>query len=88
VRVTAPPGWVPADTPPETEFLDGDLVWETVGSGRVELPFRLAEVPASSVDAAGRPLHPTHVMFGTEGSESDSEIPSTGTPHVEQRKQK
>jgi hypothetical protein len=70
VRLTPPPGWVPAESPSGAEFADGDLVWDTVGSGREELTFRLARVPSSSGEASGRPSRSAYELFGRQGSET------------------
>jgi hypothetical protein len=73
VRLTPPPGWVPAESPPGAEFADGDVVWDTVGSGREELTFRLAGVPSSSGESAGRPSRSAYELFGRQGSETAHE---------------
>lgn len=85
VTLTPPPGWVPADGPPGAELADGDLRYETSGSGRMELSFRLARVPDSSVATAGRPRHPPHSMYGTGGAEPEPSAPAFNTTQDDQR---
>jgi hypothetical protein len=55
VRVTPPPGWVFAERPSGAELVDGDLRWETEGSGVVGLRFELARTPRDPADATVQP---------------------------------
>ena len=83
VRITPPPGWVPVDPPAGAVLSDGDLVWQSRGSGEVELTFPFSRTPDGPQGAVGRP-HP--ILFedtSRTSSAADRDIAVT-TDHAEQ----